>query len=377
VPRIALIVLILLAVTPAPISAARAMPMPALQVSDPSLDGAAEFARELSRLEAAADWNMLALLMHPDSARLVPAEAVAGWYADTFADRTAGEIDVVDVRSEPWTWPVTGRTYPDSVTVQYVQPYWVGGVRTDVPGEVHLVHDGVRWGWFFGASPEFVTEQVARYAGGEPAIGGPVFTGDTLAASSARFSDPVLARIDAFWQAGFDPAGREYEPPAAVTGFDAPLQTACGLADPGVETAFYCVLDRTIYYSTGFRDTVESGVGDFGWVAVVAHEWAHHAQLLLGYDLGMMSYRTGIGVHPPVALEQQADCLAGAFTDAAEFVGWLEPGDVDEARTMTEISGDPAGPDDSGQFAHGTGEERAAAFANGYSDGIAACGLGL
>lgn len=375
-PRFVSILLILLSLAPTPTMAALRMPA-AAQVADGSLEAAAEFARELSRLESAADWQTLALLMHPDSARLVPAEAVAGWFGEAFADRVAGEIEVIDVRAEPWTWPVSGETYHGSVTVQYVQPFWVAGERVDVPGEVHVVHDGERWGWFFGASPEFVSAQIARFSGVAPAIGGPSLTDASLAVSAARFQDPVLARVDAFWQAEFDAAGRAYEPPSGVVPFDAPLQTACGLADPGVETAFYCVLDRTIYYSTGFRENVETGVGDFGWVAVVAHEWAHHVQLLLGYDLGIMSYRSTVGAHPPIALEQQADCLAGAFTDAAEFVGWVGPGDVDEAKIMTEISGDPEGSDAAGAFAHGTGEERAAAFASGYDAGIDACGLGL
>jgi len=133
------------------------------------------------------------------------------------------------------------------------------------------------------------------------------------------------------------------------------------------------VLDDTIYYSAEFRAAVEAGVGDFGWVVVVAHEWGHHIQLQLGIDLGVSAAE--MGGPPPIELEQQADCLAGAYTEDAEDRGWLEPGDVDEALFMTELAGDPVGTSWDSPGAHGTSDERVDAFLAGYEGGLAACDL--
>lgn len=192
---------------------------------------------------------------------------------------------------------------------------------------------------------------------------------------AARFPDLLHAHIDVYWSNRFAEAGRSYRSPAGVVGFSTPIETGCGLADPEVDTAFYCVLDETIYYSIEFRQIIEENIGDYGWVVVVAHEWGHHVQRLLGYDLVILPYQAGDA--PPLAFEQQADCLAGAYTESAELSEWLDPGDVDEALLVTELSGDPAGTAILHPSAHGSGKARVAAFDEGYELGIAGCGLEL
>lgn len=107
----------------------------------------------------------------------------------------------------------------------------------------------------------------------------------------ALFPDVLHADVDRFWAEQFALAGRSYAPPGGVVRIDAPLRTGCGRADAATSAAFYCVLDETIYYAGGFRDALYT-IGDFGWVVVVAHEWAHHVQNQLGIDLGRWSART-------------------------------------------------------------------------------------
>lgn len=192
---------------------------------------------------------------------------------------------------------------------------------------------------------------------------------------AARFPDILHAHVDAYWSARFAAAGLDYRPPRAVIGFSTPIETACGQADPLTETAFYCVLDETIYYAEPFRQIVEENIGDYGWVVVIAHEWGHHVQRLLGFDLATWSFQSG-DVRS-VAIEQQADCLAGAYTDAAELSAWLDPGDINEALRMTGLSGDPPGTEWDDERAHGTSEERVKAFTDGYRQGLATCELGL
>ncbi|HET9395710.1 MAG TPA: neutral zinc metallopeptidase, partial [Nitrospiraceae bacterium] len=288
------------------------------QQTDPVAEGAADAARELSRLEAAREFTALYEHMHPDALAVVPESVVVGWYEAFFSDRVTSELRVIDSVAEPWTWGVTGQTYDDAVTVHFVQPYVVNGQPEEVAGEVHLVPSGDEWGWFFGASAGFLDEQIALYGDDsstqaqELAQG----VGDVSATidvpRDVLFPDPLHAHVDAYWAKEFASVGLSYDSPNGVIAFDEPLVTACGRANPEEEAAFYCVVDEKIYYSQTFRDLIERQIGDFAWVVVVAHEWAHHIQGQLGYELGV-SPDSSVTT-PPIGLEQQADCLAGAYS---------------------------------------------------------------
>jgi predicted metalloprotease len=346
--------------------------------ADDALVAAADVARELSMLEAERDFDALYEHMHPDSLAAVPRSAVVGWYESFFANRNTSELDVTGVAFEPWTWEVTGVEYDDAVTVRFVQAYSIDGVLSEVPGEVHLVQNDDDWGWFFGASRAFVDEQVAIYGDDGSATMFSLSQESVEAAPVAReilFPDPLHAHIDMFWEARFQEAGRAYDPPNGVIAFDEAIVTACGRAEPEREAAFYCVIDEKIYYSAEFRTLIENQIGDFAWVVVVAHEWGHHIQAKLGFDLGVVPDRAGQVA--PIEFEQQADCLAGAYSNDAELSGWLDPGDIDEALYMTEISGDPPGTAWNDPRAHGTGDVRIDAFFAGYSGGLAGCDLDL
>ena len=352
----------------------------AFQADDPAAAGAAEAARLLSRLEGDRDFDALYDLLHPDSRAIAPRAAVVGWYETDLAGRRTAELTVTDVTFIEWTWPVTGVTYPRTAAVSFVQPYWTGETRSDVAAAVHLVEDDGEWGWFFGASLAFVDQQIALYApevpAPQPELPRPNEQQIALEAErAARFPDPLHAHVDAFWAAEFAAAGIPYDPPNGVIGFDKPIMTACGRADPATEAAFYCVLDETIYYAEPFRALIEREIGDYGWIVVVAHEWGHHVQRQLGFELGTRT--SSAGDNGSIEIEQQADCLAGAYTQDAEAVGWLDPGDVDEALFMTRISGDPPGTAESDPFAHGSGAARVESFLEGYDGGLVACQLDL
>lgn len=348
----------------------------AVAQTDDRLAEAAKTARELSRLEADRDFDALYERMHPDALAVVPRSAVTGWYGAFFSNRETSELKVTGVESEPWTWEVTGVTYDDAVTVKYDQPYTVDGVVSNVTGEVHLVPFGDKWGWFFGASRAFVDEQIALYGDDGSATMFSLSKENADTSPVPReilFPDPLHADIDRFWTSQFQQTGRAYDPPKGVIAFDEPIVTACGRADPDQEAAFYCVIDETIYYSAAFRTLIENQIGDFAWVVVVAHEWGHHIQAKLGFDLGVVPDRAGDIA--PIELEHQGDCLAGAYAADAERTGWLDPGDIDEALTITEISGDPPGTAWDDPRAHGTGDVRVDAFMTGYNGGIAGCDL--
>lgn len=328
---------------------------------------------ELSRLEAERDFAGLYQRLHPDSRRLVPFAAFEGWYQALLAGKTTDELTVTNINFIDWTWGVTGVTYNDTAQVQFVQPYWVNGGREDVTSVFHLVEYDGGWYWFFGGSQAFIDEQIALYGPAPDDPEGIVAAG--AAQRARRFPDMLQAHVDAYWAYQFAAANRNYVSPVGVTGFSARTETGCGVADPIMEAAFYCVLDQTIYYSTDFREMIESQIGDFGWVVVIAHEWGHHVQLQLGTDLVGALDQTGSLA--PIQLEQQADCLAGAYTRSAEQDGWLDNTDVDEAVFMTSLSGDPIGTSWGDPNAHGSGEERVTAFFEGYTSGIGGCDLAL
>lgn len=349
--------------------------VPAARITYADIEAAAV---ELSRLEADKDFAGLYARLHPDSRDLVSFDVFAAWYEALLAGKTTDELTVTEINFIDWTWGVNGVTYRDTAQVRFVQPYWVGGVRDDVASEFHLVEDDGDWYWFFGGSQEFIDQQAAFYgpSNNDPATDDLAAIVEAGAAQRAiRFPDVLHAHVDAYWAYQFAAAGRDYDSPGGVVGFDARLETGCGVADPIMEAAFYCVLDQTIYYSTDFRELIETQIGDYGWVVVIAHEWGHHVQLELGSDL--VGAFDQIGNLAPIELEQQADCLAGAYTQSAERTGWLDDTDFDEAVFMTSLSGDPVGTSWGDPNAHGSGEDRVGAFLYGYGNGLTGCDLDL
>ncbi len=369
---------IIASLTPAAVSAQSVVSASAARDAADA-EAASSAARSLSRLEADEKFSALYDRLHPDVQEIVPRTALVGWYEAEFATKRTEEMTIRDVEIGAWEWPVTGRRYERVAAISYTRPVWTGEDRTEVDGTIHLIEEDGAWLGLFGTNRESLAGMIAAFAPAETAAWTaltPDFAApDTLATRAASFPDILHADVDRFWATQFAAAGRDYNPPDAVVGFAEPILTGCGRADPAMEAAFYCVIDETIYYSVDFRQTIEAGVGDFGWVVVVAHEWAHHIQFELGVDPGVALDR----VDSPswYALEQQADCLAGAYTLNAEAIGWLDPGDVEEAIFVTNAAGDPIGTPFDDPFAHGTGEDRVDAFLDGYDGSLAGCDLDL
>ena len=76
-----------------------------------------------------------------------------------------------------------------------------------------------------------------------------------------------------------------------------------------------------------------------------------------------------------VALELQADCFAGAWSNDAEDRGQLAPGEISEALNAASAVGDDriqqqtGGSIDSDSFTHGTSEQRVSWFRRGFETG--------
>lgn len=173
------------------------------------------------------------------------------------------------------------------------------------------------------------------------------------------------ADIDAFWEAQFGTEGIQYEPPLNFQGYTTEIETECGTAS--LQNAFYCGADHSIYYDSNFLAGELEENGDFGPVLIIAHEWGHLVQALLGIldDDELLTIQT----------ELQADCLAGVWAADADSRGLLEEGDFDEGIITLFRVGDPRGTDFFDPAAHGRPEQRIGKFNDGFELGLDGCTL--
>lgn len=173
------------------------------------------------------------------------------------------------------------------------------------------------------------------------------------------------ADVDAFWEARFDFDGILYDPPIKFQAYSTEIQTDCGLAL--LNNAFYCSADHSIYYDIDFFQDQLDGNGDFAPVLIIAHEWGHLVQSLLGI-LGSEELLT-------IQTELQADCLAGVWAADADARGLLEEGDFDEGIIALFNVGDSRDTPFFDPSAHGRSGQRIDSFTDGFEAGLDACTL--
>ena len=192
--------------------------------------------------------------------------------------------------------------------------------------------------------------------------------------------DAVAGDAQRTWQ---DRLGAEYQPTRVVLFRDA-VESACGFAEAATGP-FYCPADRLVYLDLGFFDELSQkfgASGDFAQAYVIAHEFGHHVQHVLGLtDRAARDRRTG-PASAAVALELQADCFAGVWGHDAARTGRaaaggveLETGDIEEGLRAAAAIGDDrlqrmatgrVAPD---RFTHGTSAQRMEWFRRGLESG--------
>jgi predicted metalloprotease len=195
--------------------------------------------------------------------------------------------------------------------------------------------------------------------------------------------------IQAFWTAELPQSFGDTYKPAKTVLFSNQVSTGCGAADSGTGP-FYCPSDDRVYIDLTFYKLLADQLGapgEFAQPYVLAHEYGHHVQDLVGTEADMRRQQE----RDPdsanllsVKLELQADCYAGVWakgaTGTADSSGQkifksLTADDIQQGVDTAGKIGDDTLQQQSGgkinpkEFTHGTSAQRQQWFSTGYNKG--------
>ncbi|MCF7551814.1 neutral zinc metallopeptidase [Pseudonocardia sp. WMMC193] len=197
----------------------------------------------------------------------------------------------------------------------------------------------------------------------------------------------VVNSLDGYWSDAFARAGQTYQPPR-TNFFSGSVNTGgCGSATSDVGP-FYCPADSEVYIDLSFFQELESRFGaqggPFARAYVIAHEYGHHIQNLLGTNRQVRAGDSG-PTSGSVRLELQADCYAGVWGNHATstptasgrpLIVDVNQADVNAALDTAERIGDDfiqsnlgGGRVDQSQFTHGSSAQREKWYTTGFQTG--------
>ena len=211
---------------------------------------------------------------------------------------------------------------------------------------------------------------------------------DCQAGASSSDDCEVLAivnSVQAFWKQQLASSGTPYTNSKTVF-FSGQTPTGCGTGETGMGP-FYCPSDKQVYIDLSFWQQLKTDFGAndalFTQAYVLAHEYGHHVQDLLGTN-SRVSGAAG-ATSGSVRLELQADCYAGVWANHAStvagsdgqiLISGITAADVDNALDTAGKIGDDyiqthlgGGQVDQSQFTHGSSAQRKKWFSAGYQSG--------
>jgi predicted metalloprotease len=195
--------------------------------------------------------------------------------------------------------------------------------------------------------------------------------------------------IQNYWQGALPQTMKQQYEVTDTVFFDGAVSTGCGPADSGVGP-FYCPADHLVYIDLSFYQELADrfgAKGEFAQPYVLAHEYGHHVQNLLGTsaEVERSSQRDPTRQNElSVRLELQADCYAGVWANHAKettdaggqpIFTSLTQTDVDQALEAAAAIGDDAIQRKAGtrvdesKFTHGTSAQRQQWFNKGFHSG--------
>ncbi|MEQ1498792.1 MAG: neutral zinc metallopeptidase [Novosphingobium sp.] len=208
-------------------------------------------------------------------------------------------------------------------------------------------------------------------------VGGTDETTSCRIDAGSKQSCDALTSLNKTWQPLFAAANIRFIDPKLVF-YSQNGNSGCGAAQSAMGP-FYCPEDGGIYLDTDFFSQMDRELGASGPFArdyVIAHEYGHHLQKLLGMSdqvRSLQAQNPRRANELSVRLELQADCYAGVW--AAKNKDRLEPGDMESGLNAAHAIGDDTLMQNAGRraspeaFTHGTSEQRTQWLRRGMETG--------